>query len=249
MQRSRANWLMQGDRNTLFFHQFATARRKKNLIKKLKDANGNWVEGTSMLKPLVFYYFSNLFTSEIQEIDPAVLEKVQQKVTQNMNDDLMATFSAEDVKKAAFSIGDFKAPGPDGLHAIFYKKFWGLCGEQITNEILQALNTGIIPEGWNDTTIVMIPKVDSPELVTQYRPISLCNVIYKIISKMLALRLKKILPEVISPMQSAFVPGWLITDNVPVAYEYIHSIKNKRTSKMGMCAVKLDMHKAYDRVE
>jgi hypothetical protein len=126
MQRSRANWLMQGDRNTSFFHQFATARRKKNLIKKLKDANGNWVEGTSMLKPLVFYYFSNLFTSEIQEIDPAVLEKVQQKVTQNMNDDLMATFSAEDVKKAAFSIGDFKAPGPDGLHAIFYKKFWGL---------------------------------------------------------------------------------------------------------------------------
>jgi hypothetical protein len=92
MQRSRANWLMQGDRNTSFFHQFATARRKKNLIKKLKDANGNWVEGTSMLKPLVFDYFSNLFTSEIQETDPAVLEKVQQKVTQNMNDDLMATF-------------------------------------------------------------------------------------------------------------------------------------------------------------
>jgi hypothetical protein len=87
----------------------------------LKDANGNWVEGTSMLKPLVFYYFSDQFTCEIQETDPAVLGKVQQKVTQNMNDDLMATFSAEDAKKAAFSIGDFKAPDPDGLHAIFYK--------------------------------------------------------------------------------------------------------------------------------
>jgi hypothetical protein len=249
LQRSRANWLTQGDRNTNFFHQFATARRKKNLIKRLKDPNDEWVEGTAMLKPLVFDYFTNLFTSEVQYTDPALLEKIQTKVNDDMNERLTAPFTAEDVKKAAFSIGDFKAPGPDGLHAIFYKKFWSLCGDQITNEILQALNSGVIPEGWNDTTIVMIPKVDNPELVTQYRPISLCNVIYKIISKMLAFRLKKELPEVISPMQSAFVPGRLITDNVLVAYECIHSIKGKRTGNNGACAVKLDMHKAYDRVE
>jgi hypothetical protein len=177
------------------------------------------------------------------------LEKIQPRVTELMNEKLTAPFTADDVKKAAFSIGDYKAPGPDGLHAVFYKKFWSVCGEEITQEVLHAMNTGMIPEGWNDTTVVLIPKVDNPELITQFWPISLCNVIYKIISKMLALRLKVILPEVISPMQSAFVPGRLITDNLLVAYESVHCIKNKISGSNGYCAVKLDMHKAYDRVE
>jgi hypothetical protein len=200
MQRSRANWLQQGDRNTAFFHQFATARRKKNMIKKLKH-NNIWVEGNAALKPIVKDYFSNLFSSEVQDVNPELLDKIQPKVTEIMNESLVAPFSADDVKKAAFSIGDLKAPGPDGLHAIFYKRFWSICGAEITSEILQALNTGVIPDGWNDTTVVLIPKVDNPELITQFRPISLCNVIYKIISKMLAFRLKWILPEVTSCCQ------------------------------------------------
>jgi hypothetical protein len=72
----------------------------------------------------------------------------------------------------------------------FTKKISGICGDEITQEVLQAMNTGLIPEGWNDTTVVLIPKVDDPELISQFHPISLFNVIYKIISEMLALRLK-----------------------------------------------------------
>jgi hypothetical protein len=161
-----------------------------------------------------------------------------------MNTKLKEQYTAEEVKKAAFTIGDFKAPGPDGIHAVFYKRFWDVFGEEITSEVLQALNSGTIPEGWNNTTIVLIPKTDDPELITQFRSISLCNVIYKIISKMLALRLKGILPKIISPMQSVFVPGRLIRDNVLVAYESMHTIKNKRNGVHGSCVVKLDMHKA-----
>jgi hypothetical protein len=199
------------------------------------------VEGTEPLKPVIHDYFFNLFTSEVQDLDPEMMTKIFPRVTDAMNESLLAPFSVEDVNKAIFSIGDYKAPGPDGLHAVFYKQFWDVCGEEITTEVLQALNTGIIPDGWNDTTIVLIPKVNDPENITQFRPISLCNVIYKIISKVLAQRLKAILPDIIAPTQSAFVPGRLITDNVLVAYECIHSIKNKRSGINGTCAVKLDM--------
>jgi hypothetical protein len=123
-----------------------------------------------------------------------------------------------------------------------------MLGGDLEDEVLQAVNSATIPEGWNDTTIVLIPKVTNPEKITQFRPISLCNVVYKVISKLLANRLKRILPDIVSPFQSAFVPGRLITDNILVAYESIHSIKKKQ-GKKGVCAVKLDMHKAYDHVE
>jgi hypothetical protein len=83
-----------------------------------------------------------------------------------MNAQLLAPFSPEEVKKEIFSIGDLKAPGPDGLHAIFYNKFWHLMGEDITAEVLQAINSCTIPERWNETNIVLIPKIDSAEVVT-----------------------------------------------------------------------------------
>jgi hypothetical protein len=244
VQRGRVNWLKHGDQNTSFFHRSATARRKRNFIKSLKNDAGDIVEDPDQLMTLAANYFSYLFSSEVQSLDNDVIDKVQPRVSNEMNQILLAPYSREEVKKALFNIGDLKAPGPDGLHAIFYKHFWHIIGEDLTDEVLQAINSWIIPEGWNNTTMVLIPKVENPESITQLRPISLCNVAYNVISKLIASRLKRLLPEIISPTQSAFVPGRLITDNVLVAYECYHSIKNKKVGKYGTCAVKLDMHKA-----
>ena len=108
---------------------------------------------------------------------------------------------------------------------------------------------GLIPPNFNETHIVLIPKVNEPKTVTDYRPISLCNVVFKIASKAIANRMKKLLPSIISDTQSAFVHGRLITDNVLVAFEAMHYINQKKGGKMGNMAVKLDISKAYEKVE
>jgi hypothetical protein len=106
-----------------------------------------------------------------------------------------------------------------------------------------------MPPGVNDTAIVLIPKKDEPELLKDFRPISLCNVIYKVVSKCLVNRLRPILHELIGPMQSDFVPGRLIRDNTLIAFECLHAMKNGNRECKEFGALKLDLTKAYDRVQ
>ena len=101
----------------------------------------------------------------------------------------------------------------------------------------------------NKTCISLIPKCNDPKFLSEYRPISCCNVIYKIISKTIANRLKGILGEIVSENQSAFIPGRLITDNALLAFEMFHSMKRHRNGRNNVFALKLGMSKAYDRVE
>ena len=101
----------------------------------------------------------------------------------------------------------------------------------------------------NRTNIAFVPKIKSPQRMTDFRPISLCNVVYKLISKTLANHLKAILSFIISKNQSAFMANRLITDNVLVAYEIIHYLKHKKNGNDSFMATKLDMSKAFDKVE
>lgn len=131
------------------------------------------------------------------------------------------------MKAGLNAIGDLKAPGSDGMTSLFYKKYWETVGADVTREVLLFLNGGDLPSEWNQTVIVLIPKVPNPESLKDLRPISLCNVLYKVASKVLAGRLKLILPDIISQNQSAFISGRLITDNVLVAYELTHFCRIK----------------------
>jgi hypothetical protein len=178
-----------------------------------------------------------------------VIDVISQKVTSEMNDQLMKPIGADEVKIALFQMFPTKAPGPDGFPAHFFQTHWELCGEEVTLAVLRVLEGRDDIRGINQTFLVLIPKVASPEELGQFRPISLCNVIFKIASKVMANRLKVCLPEIIAEEQSAFVPGRLITDNIITAYECLHFMKRNRAKKNRFCALKLDMRQAYDRLE
>jgi hypothetical protein len=197
-QRAHINWMKGGDKNTKYFHSHASDRKRINRIKKLKKESGEVVEEEEAMKEVVTNYFINLFTSNAGMGMEAILDHIDSRVNPAMNELLCKEFTTKEVEEALESIGDLKAPGLDGMPSIFYKKCWDIVGEKITAEVLNVLNGGPMPEGWNDTSVVLIPKVKNPESMNDLRPISLCNVVYKLVSKVLANRLKQILPEIIA---------------------------------------------------
>ena len=117
------------------------------------------------------------------------------------------------------------APGPDGMSPIFYKSFWHIVGEDVTAVVLKVLNSSVVLESLNSTFIALISKVEQPRKVSDFHPISLCNVIYKLISKVLVNRLKIFLAKAIPESQSSFLSRRLISDNVLVAFEMLHYLK------------------------
>lgn len=185
-QRAHIKWLEKGDRNTAYFHKACTERRRNNRIGRLQKADGSWVEEEVEKIGFISNYFEQLFRSSAGTDTGQILDVVAPCVTAEMNESLLRDFTVEEIRNALHDIGDLKAPGPDGMPSVFFKKYWATVGDQVTKEVLEALNGGGIPAGWNDTVISLIPKVARPEKVTELRPISLCNVVYKIISKVLA---------------------------------------------------------------
>jgi hypothetical protein len=148
-----------------------------------------------------------------------------------------------------FQMGPLKAPRPDGFLARFYQRHCGTVKDDVMAATKRFFLDGVMPEGINDTAIVLIPKGTEPEDLKDFRPISLCNVIYKLISKCIVNRLRGILDEIISLEQSAFMPTRRITDNALIAFECAHAIQRPLGRKEDFCAYKLDLSKAYDRVD
>ena len=226
-QRSRDSWLRDGDNNTKYFHSRATQRNKHNYISGLEDDNGVWVEEDSRMGNLFVNYFSTLFTTSNPTSIDAILEGITPKVTEEMNLSLTRNFTAEEIHSTMQQIAPLSASGPDGMSPVFYKSFWHIVGEDVTKVVLAILSEGTIPESINSTFISLIPKVKNPKKVSEFRLISLCNIFYKIIAKVLVNRLKSVLPHMVSKSQSAFLSGKLIADNVLVAFETLHYLKRK----------------------
>uniref|UniRef100_A0A803PCZ5 Reverse transcriptase domain-containing protein n=1 Tax=Cannabis sativa TaxID=3483 RepID=A0A803PCZ5_CANSA len=142
-----------------------------------------------------------------------------------------------------------KVPGPDGMNSDFFQKHWDIVGVDITSLVIEFFVTGTLPPDLNLTNLVLIPKKKNFMVMSDLRSFALCNVIYKVVSKVLTNRMRNIIDQIISTTRSAFIPGRLIYDNVMVPFEVMHYLKRKTKGRKGYMAIKLDMSKAYDRVE
>jgi hypothetical protein len=248
-QHAKQSWYKKGDQNTPFFHAWANHRRRVNRMVKIEDeAEREWKKQHEIGNAFAAF-FQNLFTTgDVMGVDMC-LAGLETRVTRQMNDTLMRTFTIDEVETALNQMHPLKSPGPDGFAACFYQNAWDIVKVEVCQTVLGFLNHDVFDVDLNATYIALIPKIKNPTKVTDYRPISLCNVLYKLISKVLANWLKKVLPHIISPTQSAFIPGRLITDNILVAFEAMYTMDRRMKGREGFMALKLDMSKAYDRVE
>lgn len=248
-QRSRLNYLRFGDKNTRFFHITATQRRQRNLILRLKNEQDEWISHPKGISAIIRNHFSDIFSDPIHSCNfDNVLRSTSNKISAEQNVRLCRGICIEEIKSAVFELGSLKAPGPDGFPGLFYQKYWDHVKDSVGDMVKDFFEGKANLDKLNRTNLILIPKIPNPEAISQFRPISLCNFAFKIISKILANRLKPLLPTLISQQQSAFIQGRQIHDNIIVAHEVFHYIKHKKRGPKSFMALKLDLSKAFDRV-
>jgi hypothetical protein len=191
--------------------------------------------------------FRQLFSKESVAFPLDLENLITPGISMAENSSICKIPSPQEIKATIFDMNSQKAPGPDGLPALFYKRYWNIVGPTVIAVVQNFFNSGKLLSELNNTLIVLIPKNKNPSSINHYRPIGLCNVVYKTISKLLVSRILPLLDKLISPCQSAFTPGRWIAENQLIVHEILHSFK-KSKAKGGFITVKIDLQKAYDQV-
>jgi hypothetical protein len=248
--KSRINWIVQGERNTNFFHTSAVVRRKRNRIVSLKDNLGNWVHCEANIAKLVRDGFLKLFTSEAISVSRSIWSFSGWHVghSEVEKSHLASGVTFLKVKEALWSLKPFKALGPDSPHAGCFQRYWGSVEDVVFKEVSHIFDFGCMLEFFNQTLMTLIPKYPGADCLGNFRPISLCNTLYKVVTKIIVKRLRVALPKFISSLQTAFVPGRKGIDNMILVQELVHTMGTKK-GKEGYMTFKIDLEKANDRLE
>ncbi|KAL2230784.1 UNVERIFIED_CONTAM: LINE-1 reverse transcriptase [Sesamum indicum] len=249
-QRAKMQWMKDGDQCSRVFFRKIAQRRVIRRILQINDENGNTHTDPGEVAHQFVSYFQNLLggTRRRLTVDIRYLKPwARHCITDEEASHLLLPFSPDDVKQALFDIAEDKAPGPDSYSSGFFKAAWPVVGEEVTRAVLDFFSTGKLLKQINSTILALIPKVHTPMSVNDFRPISCCNVLYKIIAKLLVQRLNVLLDKIISPCQTTFIPGRSIGDNIMLAQELFSGYNQMRLPPR--CALKVDIRKAYDTVE
>lgn len=229
--RSRAIWLTEWDDNTKFYHNFANVRKVINTIWALNNEQGHLVSSQKDLTKLSIEHFRNIYKApraanmlEIMQIAEHFPRFVHQEDTK----DLLKEVMMEELGATVKWFKKDKIPGPDGWTIEFYIAFFEILGEDLLKIVETCRRNGTISSAFKSTFIALIPKLDNPSSYNDFRPISHCNCLYKIISKIIANRLKTILSRQISSEQFAFLHHRQIHEAIATAKELLHTLKIKK---------------------
>lgn len=209
-QRSRINWLAFGDGNSRLFHRYAATRQAINHIHFLYTDTGQRTDSQEGIQQLCVDYFFSLLGSETSQ--PMFVQSdldllFNFKCSEEQTAEFEKKFTLADIKDAFFSLPRNKTGGPDGYSSEFFISTWEIIGPEVTEAILEFFESGCLLKQWNSASLALIPKIPNASHPSEFRPISCLNTVYKVISKLLASRLKEILPLMVSKSQSAFFLG------------------------------------------
>ncbi|XP_058741725.1 uncharacterized protein LOC131614114 [Vicia villosa] len=236
-------WVNDGDINSNFFHHTMKERRNRNHIGSI-NSNGGLVTSVREVKEAVKVHFENKFKEEC--VVRPYLDGVHIKSLSGEEClGLEVPFLESEIREVVWSCDGAKSPGPDGLTFLFFRRCWSF----LKSDVLKCLNDfyygAILSKSITSSFLLLIPKSSNPLCLEDYRPICLIDCIHKIISMILAGRIKKILSSIISDCQSAFIPGRHMIDGVLVANELVdYSLKEGKDCLL----FKVDFEKAYDKV-
>uniref|UniRef100_A0A251TIJ6 Putative reverse transcriptase domain-containing protein n=1 Tax=Helianthus annuus TaxID=4232 RepID=A0A251TIJ6_HELAN len=242
-QKSWVKWASLGDDNSTYFHRCINGRKAANVISGVL-VNGVWVSKPSLVKKEVRCFYRDLFCEKYGRRPEFLSEDLKHLSAEKINA-LIAPFSKEEIKEAVFECGSDKAPGPDRFNFTFIKHFWESLEGDFVRMFAEFHEMGFISKECSLSYITLTAKTKTPMGLKDYRPINLIGVISKTISKVMAGRIKKVMDDVISYSQSAFLKERFILDGPLVLNELIGWVK-----KGGKKAFlfKIDFEKAYDNV-
>lgn len=246
-QKSRSTWLVNGDRNTKYFHSLTLTRCQCNKNEGLKIDDGEWCFNDAKLKHHVMGFFKQLYTVNYVVGDSLPSKGKFPHLLQVEKDGLGMSTSDVEIRKAVFDMDPLKTLGVDGFDVKFYQSQWDIVGSSVFHLMRWVMEGHPLDKRIHRTLIALIPKIQGPEKISQLNPISLCSVVYKIITKTIVNRLRLLITKWVRQNQASFVMSRNIANNIIVTQEVVHSKKFKGI-KYGMI-LKIDLEKTYDRLK
>lgn len=244
--KARLDWMKDGDRNTKFDHAVIKERKRRQLIQFTLPDN-TVTSDAKTIGAAAEHYFFDLFSASPYYLDEDLFTDIEPRISSSDNAMFSEVLDYEEIKAAINSMNPSSAPGQDGFTRYFYIHCWDIVKTDLKAMIEDFFKGGYLHNQISDTTSILIPKKDEARSMGDFRPISLCNFSAKLISKILATRLARLLPDLVDEEQAGFILERSISSHIVLAQDLIRDLNRKATG--GNLCLKLDMAKAYDRLE